>query len=604
MKSRRKPILVFFRSASWHTTDAIGSVRESTSEPRVIEGIAVPYGVVSAETELTPGGPIVREAFVPGAFKASVDHWMARADGGRLAYRPAHREKPVGTVTSLEDTPAGVAFRASIFETPAGDEYLEQVRSGLNGVSVEAGFSGNPRRMRDGTVLHREAKLHAIAGSISPAYDGARIALRDMMEDSVNCPTCGAAMTAGVAHTCQPAAPLAMPLVDPSPAPPAGERDAAGRTTSLSVAERSRLEEAYVAGRTAGSPRSTITITRAELVYRDAYDGKGQHISYLSDGWKARNGDSAAAERSYRHELQLHDIAVQMERDAVRRMEGDALAGLRAGDVLSTEIPGAYPNDYIPGLFTPRILKGRPMGGFFDHFPISDALPKIFPKTTTSTTVSVQSAEGTNPAASDFATSAVTATPLLYGAETVVSRQVIDGSSPAAEAMLMQDLLEGYAQATETVIKTAVEAGASASGTAITAATPFAGTLGNVIKYFSTRFRGASAQFIPSALFAVLLGQLDSAGRPLLPWTNAINSSGTVADGGSGAVMLGAQTYLSYASTTNVVVTGKSNDYVIFESPVAKFNYEAVTGPAGVRVGCWAYLVVGTRLGSLSVTAA
>ena len=61
---------------------------------------------------------------------------------------------------------------------------------------------------------------------------------------------------------------------------------------------------------------------------------------------------------------------------------------------------------------------------------------------------------------------------------------------------------------------------------------------------------------------------------------------------------------LSYASTANVVVTGRSNDYVIFESPVARFSYDQVAGPAGVRVGVWAYLVVGLRLGSIKVTAA
>jgi len=42
----------------------------------------------------------------------------------------------------------------------------------------------------------------------------------------------------------------------------------------------------------------------------------------------------------------------------------------------------------------------------------------------------------------------------------------------------------------------------------------------------------------------------------------------------------------------------------IFESPIARFSYDQVVGPAAVRVGIWAYLVVGQRLGSLKVTAA
>jgi HK97 family phage prohead protease len=553
---------------SWRTTETLTTVREVADEPRTIEGMAVPYGQVAIDTELG------REAFAPGAFRASVEHWMSRQDGARMAYRPAHKQDPVGVVTRLEEMPDGVRFRAVIDEDPEGDKYLRRVRSGLNGVSVEAGLPRDSRRTRDGTVLHREARLHAIAGSTSPAYDGARIALRDM-EDPMDTET-----------------------TETSEATP--ERDAAATAVApIPPAEREARERTDATVQRIST--SGISITRDAFVYGfdatwSGRDERGQRFSLLSDGWKAKQGDGAAAERLYRYSQARDEYERQAERDA-KVME-------RAGDVLSSEIPGAYPNDYIPGLLTPRILKGRPMGGFFNRFPISDGLPKIFPKVTTSTSVAVQSAEGANPAASDFATTAVTATPLLYGAETVVSRQVLDGSSPAAEAMLLQDMMEAYAQASETVIKTAVEAGATASGTAITAATPFAGTLGNVIAYFTARFRGAGAQFVPSALYAVLLAQPDTTGRPLLPSIGAINSSGTTADGGSGAGILGASTFLSYASTTNVVVTGAANDYVIFESPIARFSYDAVTGPSGVRVGIWAYLVVGTRLGSLKVTAA
>jgi hypothetical protein len=244
------------------------------------------------------------------------------------------------------------------------------------------------------------------------------------------------------------------------------------------------------------------------------------------------------------------------------------------------------------------------MGGFYDRFPISDGNPKIYPKVTTSTAVTAQSAEGVNPAASDFATTPVTVTPVLYGTETIVSRQVLDGSNPAAEAMVIADMMEAYAQTSEGVIKTAVEAGSTASGVAITAATPYAGALANVIAYYAARFRAARAQFVPSALYATLLTQPDTAGRPLIPAIGPVNASGTAEDGGVGASLLGASEFLSYASTANVVVTGRQNDFVVFESPVARFSYDAVTGPAGVRVGVWAYLAVGQRLGSIKVTAA
>ena len=122
-----------------------------------------------------------------------------------------------------------------------------------------------------------------------------------------------------------------------------------------------------------------------------------------------------------------------------------------------------------------------------------------------------------------------------------MSRQVLDGSSPAAEAMIMQDMIEAYAQASETVIKTAVEAGAAAAGTAITAATPYAGIVGNVVEYAGDFFQPAEGQFIPPALFAVAAAQLDGANRPLLANVNPQNSTGGMAADNLGFDVLGAR---------------------------------------------------------------
>jgi hypothetical protein len=192
----------------------------------------------------------------------------------------------------------------------------------------------------------------------------------------------------------------------------------------------------------------------------------------------------------------------------------------------------------------------------------------------------------------------------MYGAYTDVSRQSLDGADPAAQQMILQDLIEAYSQASETVIKTAVEAGSTASGVAITAATPYAGVLANVVNYQGTRFSPAEGAFIPSALYSVLLAQGDTTGRPFLPMIGQQNSDGSVARGGIQADVLGAATKLSWASTANVCVFGRPNDFVIYESSIAQFSYDQVVGPQAVRIGIWAYLVVGTRLGSLKVTAA
>jgi HK97 family phage prohead protease len=565
-------------------TEALGTVREVADAPRTIEGIAVPYGVISLDTEFG------KEAFAPGAFRDSVAHWMGRTDGAKMAYRPAHGKDPVGVVVELRDAHDGVYFRAEIDEDADGDRYLQRVRKGLNGVSIEPSANDllNGRRTRDGVLLHRSARLLAIAGSISPAYDGARVAARDM-EEAMTTPDDKAA--AGGEVAAEPAA-----VVQPRKAQET-VLEAAPAHVELDPAARSAVEKGDAVVQSI--QRSPITITREALIYgREAATAHdGTRPGFLSDGFKAWSGDRDAADRQYRYGRAMAELAESMERDA--------LTAYRAGDVLSSEIPGAYPNEYLPSLLTPRILKGRPMGGFFNRFPITDANPKIFAKVTTSTSVAVQSAEGANPAASDLATTAVSVTPALYGAVTDVSRQVIDGSNPNAEAMLLQDMLEAYAQASETVIKTAVEAGATASGQAITAATPFAGLVANIVAYSSARFLPAAGQFIPSALWAVAAKQPDTGSlRPLLSPINPQNAAGVLTGGTLGATLLGADVFHSYASTTNVVVTARPDDYVIYESAITQFSYEQVVGPSAIRIGIWAYLGVGTRKGGLSVTAA
>jgi hypothetical protein len=395
------------------TTTAQAGLRLAEDDPRSVIGLAVPYGAVTARTALG------RMMFKQGAFTASVGAWTSRQDGARMPFRPVHGTRAGGVVTDLTDSPRGVEFRAQIFEGPDGDAYLRDVAAGLNGVSIEADLPDKVRKGRDGTIIWDQAELTGIAGADSPAFDGARVirAEGDDMNETNPAP--------------EPE-PEPEPEPTPEPTPP--------------IARLSR---------------APAMITRQPSVY-----ARNSGNNFLVDLMHSREGDSEAAERQARHYAQLGDVST-----AIERLGPAAFAG----DVLSSEIPGAYPNEYLPGLLTPRILKGRPMGGFFNRVPITDATPKIFAKVTTSTSVAVQSAEAVNPAASDLATTAVTATPLLYGAETVVSRQALDGGDPSAANMILADMIEAYAQASETVIKTAVEAGASASGTAITAATPFAG---------------------------------------------------------------------------------------------------------------------------------
>lgn len=530
-----------------------------------IEGIVVPFGVAARVRDLDPRtlqptGPWYRERIVGAQDFAPEDTVLE-------AY--AHRGPVAGRGAYGELRPEGAFMRFRMLDTQAGRDLHTLAGEGLiRNLSIELEPTSPTRRLADGTV-ERTAVFRRVAAVERGAYQGAQItaARAAAVEDEPM-----ADQPADVAATPAPAEP-----VDDLQARAAAETDAA----------------AALGGRSA----APIRVTRAPLVY-----GPTSDRSFLRDVVLAAQGDPEAQEAQGRHYRMLQDVADGVVGARTFDAMGDVIRA-RAGDVLSSEIPGAYPNTYLPGLLVDRIAKGRPMGGFFDRVPISDARPQIFAKVTTSTSVAVQSAQNVNPAASDFATTAVTVTPLLYGAETVVSRQVIDGASPAAESMIIADMLEAFAQASEAVIVTAVEAGAAA-GSAITLATPYSGVQGNVVAYYGNRFQACQGVFAPSAGFTTLLSENDTTGRPKMPWIGAINSDGVVQDGGASGAMLGANVILSYGSTTNVWTFARRSDYVIFESPIARFSYEASTGPAGVRMGVWGYLVVGTRLGGYKTTAA
>ena len=528
--------------------------------PRIIEGLAVPYGVA---WESANG---YREEFAPGAFAADAERWGMRADGARLPFLSDHTSRKfLGPVTQLLDTPEGLRFRAELRDTPEAAEYVSQVELGANGVSVEFAPIGKPTKTRSGTVRHGAARIAAIAGALTPAYDSARVAARDEVQT--------------VTDTELRETPEPQP--DPEPAPPEP-----GQVADLTVTRR----EAEAAAVRSTAPQ--VRITRPEAIYSP----RSAH-GFLSDAWRASQGDPQARERQDRHYNFLTDAVEDWQQ--------------RAGDVLSSELVGAYPSEYMPGLITERLLKSRPMGGFYNRFAISDARPRIYPKVSASTTVSVQSAEGVNPAASDFATTATTITPLLYGGETSVSRQVLDSADPSAEAMVINDLSEAYSQTSETAIKVVVEAGSTDLAVTLDDALPHAGIIDMVVQHQAQRFMPAERVFLSPTLFGNALKQADSAGRLLMPWLGPSNAAGQQGTGASGASVLGVPVEMSWASTDGtagvgaVAIAGRASDFIIYESPIARFTFaEGAGAPAAIRVGLWAYLATGARRGSLKETAA
>ena len=611
---------------------------------RIIEGMAVPFDVPTTVRD-SANGPTYREVIdrsaVEGIDPAGVLFEYLTDPPG--AYNHHNGAKLVGRAVAADVRDDGLHMAFRVARTAAGDEALALADEGILG-DLSVSFvprAGGDVREPDGTLRRTSIDVRRVALVERGAYreGGAKVtAVRAAKEGtSVKCQHCGAAMVPGVAHTCASRAGAA-PAAGATTAPAAGaaegtedDDDATAAPTGNSRPNRTRVTvdvergrwEAFERFERAAAERETVDrmgatsrpvgrggafhVTRDQVQY-----GPGSGRSFFRDAWQVSRGvaESEVRERVENHYRMLYDLDA-----AIQRAVGfDPSIVFRAGDVLSSEIPGAYPSEYLPGLIVNRVLKQRPMGGFYQRFPLEDGRPRIYPVVSTSTSVSVQSAEGANPAASDFATTGTTVTPLFYGGETAVSRQVLDGADPSTDEMLRTDLNEAYMQASETVIKTAVEAGSTASGVTLTAATPDAGLRSLVMNHLGAVFLPAERLFVPTTLASSWIAQNDTTGRPLAPAIGAYNANGELSPNQLPiiGVELGVPVAQSWASTAGagagvggVAVIGRASDFAIFESNIVNFDFrEGAGAPASVRIGLWAYLVVGTRRGSRKATGA
>lgn len=587
-------------------------VRADPAAPseRVIEGVVIPWGQVAtvADPHINRGRPY-RESIARGA-ASDIDPASVL-----LEYLPQPNVGQghagavlIGRGESADDRDDGLHMAFRVSRTSHGDDALELSRDGILG-DLSVVMDPLAERVRDDGVVERtRIGIRRVAVLERGAYQGAQVtAVRAAAEGTMPANTTPPAEAAGDQEETTD---------DAATAAPAAGGSRPNRTRVTVDVERAAAERETVAalGRSASS-RAMFPFgsSREEAVY-----GPGSGRSFFGDGWAVSQraaGYQEAQERLDRHYAMLNDIDLAIQRRVgIAGLQRAAAMLDRAGDVLSSEIGGAYPSEYLPGLLVPRILKGRPMGGFYSRVPLTDGRPRIYPVVTTSTTVAVQGAEGSNPAASDFATTGTTVTPLFYGGETKVSRQVLDGADPSIDAMLQQDLTEAYVQASEAIVRAAVEAGSTASGVTLTAATPNVGLIGMYTNHIANVFLPAERLFLPTTLTNSWLTQLDTTNRPIAPYYGAFNADGIADPAGVPVIgrLFDAPVAQSWSSTAGagagvggVAVIGRETDFAIFESALTSFRYDqGAEAPSAVRIGLWAYLVVGTRRGSRKATGA
>ena len=295
--------------------------------------------------------------------------------------------------------------------------------------------------------------------------------------------------------------------------------------------------------------------------YRSAAEG-GEH-SFFTDLVRAREGDEESARR-----LQEHNRA------------------------LSTTVSGAgiVPPRWLTQEYEALARQGRVVADMVRHIPISDPTPMTLQRQTAGTdaVLAEQATENTHPSETDaFATTTDVVTPKPTSGIHVVSRQMIDATNPAVDALIYGDMLSVYNRKIEDKTTAAlVTAAGAAAATIASDATNFTAAAAEdaitdaAIAVWNARKLPADALAMRISRWGRFMKFRDSTGRRLYPAEGEmvnISGRGSVQVPGSvGGMGVAATDGLGIGGVTypeNILVF-RSGDTILFEGSVLRFRYE------------------------------
>lgn len=331
-----------------------------------------------------------------------------------------------------------------------------------------------------------------------------------------------------------------------------------------------------------------VGASRTTAVDRDpGHYTRSSQNSFFADLTHARDGDDKAAQRLVEHNRALST--------------GTGNAGA-----------GVVPPHWLVEEYDALARQGRPLANAVRNIPLgSDPRPLTLPKqlTGTDTEVTEQSAENDATEDDDAWTSGVdTVTPKPTAGIQIVSRQMLDMSSPAVDLLIFGDMLSAYNLKVEKKVGAAL---VTASGSAVvTFATEaaFNADLDASDAVVDTAVAVRDARKLPADIIAMgvvrhgaFLKLKDADGRPLVPQ----ESAGPVNVIGVGSVAAEGRLHgLAVIATDGINTTGtypesivvlRAADTILFESDVMRFKYEQPLGPESVKLGIWAYTGVIVR---------
>lgn len=285
---------------------------------------------------------------------------------------------------------------------------------------------------------------------------------------------------------------------------------------------------------------------------------------------------------------------------------------------LSTGVAGAglVPPRWLTEEYAPLARQERGIANAVRRIDLGDdPRPMTLPHQTAGTDaiLAEQATENTHPTETDaFATSTTTVTPKPTSGIQVVSRQMIDMTTPAVDELIYSDMLAVYDEKVEAAVCAALVAAAGAA--TVTFATEAAFNTGEdaLDAVITTEFAVWEARKLPPDLFVTRIGRWgkfrklrDTTGRSLIPPEFArqqmvnVNGVGTIAARGQiedlAVIPTGGLGTTAYPES---MLAARARDTILFEGAVQRFRFEEVAGPESIKLGIWAYTAVTVRYAS------
>lgn len=440
-------------------------------------------------------------------------------------------EKPIGLMAEHDDNAERLFASYSIAKTAAGDDALLEASEGIrNGLSVGVTIDAYEIDTENDWIRVTRAQLRETSLVTFPAFDSARVE--------------------------KVAASQPTPHDHGAPAEP--EKGTAMDEAQVNAAIAAAIDAAKLES---AAPPAALPPARVQDPF--PYGPHRAEASFFRDLLHARE-----------------DV------DAARRFDQATTMMTAAG--VSADVAEIIPTAYRPDLYVDQLNAPRTVIDSFGRFSIDGPNPFRIPKFDTATGLMSDHVEGTNPTAGTIAFDEQLITPKAVSGKYDASREMIEGSNPAVDAIIMAAIREEYAVDSEAYAITKFLAGATAgtvvdisNGATMQVRTRF-------ITFQTNRKRSANVFLAGSDLFTALAEQVDLSGRPMNPNYGVQNAAGSVADGVESLEVAGRRTPLVAVLTGGLM--GVRSDAATFESGLRTWRWEEVDGPANIRLAAFGYL--------------